>query len=114
VTPTAAATPTTAPTPTTAKGTPTSKAALVTIQYEAGIGFDFTPASLTIKQGQTVRWRNDDIVGHNVESDLGVPAEFYGDLPGKGTFSFTFTVPGTYPYSCTIHPSMRGTIIVTP
>ncbi|HUU61047.1 MAG TPA: plastocyanin/azurin family copper-binding protein [Acidimicrobiia bacterium] len=29
------------------------------------------------------------------------------------TYSFTFTEAGEYPYICTIHPSMQGTIIVT-
>jgi plastocyanin len=33
--------------------------------------------------------------------------------PSGGTFSFTFMQPGTYTYHCTVHPYMKGTIVVT-
>jgi plastocyanin len=77
--------------------------------------FSFTPATLTVKAGTTVTWRFDQpSAPHNVVS-LATPPVFNSGTPtGTGTFSFTFTTPGTYPYVCQIHPSMRGTVVVTP
>ena len=77
--------------------------------------FSFTPSTLTVKAGTTVTWKFDQpSAPHNVVS-LSTPAGFNSGTPkGTGTFSFTFTAPGTYPYVCQVHPSMRGTIAVTP
>jgi plastocyanin len=72
--------------------------------------FAFNPASVTIKAGESVTWTNNDSASHTVEADNG---EFKsGDLAQGGTFSFKFDTPGTYPYHCSIHPSMKGTIVV--
>ena len=35
-----------------------------------------------------------------------------GDMAPNATFSTTFAQPGTYAYHCTIHPFIRGTIVV--
>jgi plastocyanin len=70
----------------------------------------YDPATLTIKVGDTVTWVNQDAPQHDVVADNG---EFKSQLFDKGqSFSFTFTTAGTYPYHCTIHPGMVGTIIV--
>ena len=76
--------------------------------------FAFTPSTLTVKAGTTVTWHfNQPSAPHNVVS-LSTPQLFDSGTPkGKGTFSFTFTAPGTYPYICQVHPTMRGTIVVT-
>jgi plastocyanin len=77
--------------------------------------FTFSPLTLTVKAGTTVTWRFDqESSPHNVVS-ISSPVLFNSGGPkGKGTFSFTFTAPGTYPYLCQVHPTMRGTIVVTP
>jgi plastocyanin len=77
--------------------------------------FAFTPATLTVKAGTTVTWHFDQpSAPHNVVS-LSTPALFNSGTPkGRGTYSFTFTTPGTYPYLCQVHTTMRGTIVVTP
>jgi plastocyanin len=81
---------------------------LVTIK-----NFAFSPAILTIKTGTTVTWTNQDGAPHQVASDPGTPVAFSSDSLANGaSFQFTFTQPGTYAYYCTIHPSMKGTIIV--
>ena len=77
--------------------------------------FTFAPPTLTVKVGTTVTWHFDQPPApHNVVS-LTTPVLFNSGTPkGTGTYSFTFTTPGTFPYLCQIHPSMKGTIIVTP
>ncbi len=79
----------------------------------------FTPASLTITQGESVEWVN--IEGfHNVNGDQGTyPANPESFMNGAAsdmswTFEHTFTVPGTYTYQCDPHVGvgMTGTIIV--
>jgi plastocyanin len=75
--------------------------------------FAFDPASLTVKTGTTVTWTNRDVPPHAIASDAGAPEAFSSDpFSTDASYSFTFTRPGTYPYHCSIHPSMKGTIIV--
>jgi len=71
----------------------------------------FNPSTLTVVKGTTVTWSNDDPFSHTVTSSSG--AFDSGTLKADGTYSYTFTTAGTYEYACTIHPSMKGTIIVT-
>jgi plastocyanin len=77
--------------------------------------FEFSPATLTVKTGTTVSWTNADGASHTVVSDAGAPVAFTSPSLATGSsFPFTFTEAGTYPYHCSIHPSMKGTIIVQP
>ncbi len=70
----------------------------------------YDPQEITIKVGDTVTWVNQDAPRHDVVAENG---EFKSDLFSKGeTFSHTFTKAGTYPYYCSIHPGMTGTVIV--
>jgi len=73
----------------------------------------FSPANLTVKVGKTVTWVNKDTVTHTVTSD-GSSLFDSGFMPTGATFQFTFTTAGTYAYYCTVHPFMKGTIVVTP
>lgn len=75
--------------------------------------FAFSPANITVKQGTTVTWTNNDSTVHTATSTDG-PAGFdSGNLSRGESFSFTFEAAGTYNYICTPHPSMTGTITVT-
>jgi plastocyanin len=75
--------------------------------------FVFNPSSLTIKAGSTVSWVNQGSAPHQVVSDKSSAVQFSSkELQTGGSYSFTFTKPGTYPYHCSIHPSMVATIIV--
>jgi plastocyanin len=77
--------------------------------------FAFSPATLTIKAGTTVTWKNTTTVSHTVTSDDGKSFDSGTAnpiAPQTGTFSFTFTTAGTFAYHCEIHPFMKATIIV--
>jgi len=73
----------------------------------------YNPASFHVAVGGTVTWLNTDSTTHTVTSDPGDSVAFdSGSLSPGGVFRFTFTQPGTYPYHCTPHPQMTGTIVV--
>jgi plastocyanin len=75
--------------------------------------FAFDPSTLTVKTGTAVTWVNQDGAPHIIVSDTGSPAAFSSDSLSTGaSYKFTFTQSGTYTYHCSIHPSMKGTIIV--
>jgi plastocyanin len=72
--------------------------------------FAFSPQVATVKVGTVVTWINTDNASHNVTAD---DNSFVSPQLGQnGSFTFTFDQPGTYTYTCTTHPSMKGTIIV--
>jgi plastocyanin len=74
-------------------------------------GDTFIPGSLTIKVGESIKWTNMDPISHTVTSNTG---EFdSGTIAAGSEFSFTFSKEGTFDYSCAIHPTMKGKIIVT-
>ena|SRR5688572_6910473 len=70
----------------------------------------FSPNRLTLKAGDSVSWTNTDSRGHTVTG----PGFGSGNIKPGGRFSFRFPKPGNYPYSCSLHPRMKGTIIVQP
>jgi plastocyanin len=72
--------------------------------------FMFAPAVLTVKTGSTVTWTNHDQEPHTVASDSGLFRS--AALDTNESFSYRFEQPGTYHYTCTIHPRMVGTVIV--
>jgi plastocyanin len=88
----------------------------------------FTPDTVRIEAGETVRWKNNSVIVHTVTADpeeatmdksVRLPEEassFHsGDLEPKATFEHTFEVPGRYRYFCVPHEAaMRGTVIVEP
>jgi len=75
--------------------------------------FAFDPSTLTVKTGSVVTWVNQDATPHTIVSDTGSLVPFSSaPLPPGASYNFTFTMPGTYTYHCSIHPSMTGTIVV--
>jgi amicyanin len=73
--------------------------------------FKFNPATLTVPVGATVTWTNQDEEPHSV---AGKDGSFHSPgMDTHGTYSFTFTTPGSYDYICSIHPFMTGTVVVT-
>jgi plastocyanin len=111
--------PTATTAPTTAATTPTPSGPQAQVSITGGgIGYNvtafaFSPKQLSVKAGTTVVWSNDSGTTHNITSDAGDPATFTLPVDDGNTVSFTFTKPGTYPYHCSIHPTMKATIVVT-
>lgn len=74
--------------------------------------FAFNPSSLTVAPGAVVTVTNSDSTTHTVTATGAKAFDTGGVSPGKTT---TFTAPtkaGSYPYICTIHPFMKGTLTV--
>ena len=70
----------------------------------------YQPSQLTVVAGQTVTWRNSGFGAHTVTADAG---QFdSGTLQVAGTFSYAFSTPGKYLYSCLVHPTMHGSVVV--
>jgi len=70
----------------------------------------FIPSEITVAPGTTVTWVNNGTMPHTVVNQS-FRSKF---LVKDAKFSFTFTTPGDYDYLCSIHPNMKGKIIVKP
>lgn len=79
--------------------------------YSSGTG-SFSPTSLTVSSGTTVTFTNSSGVAHNVIFDGAAPTG--GDIGAisSGSQTRTFSTVGSYPFHCTIHAGMTGTVIV--
>ena len=89
---------------------PAGSASGVTVQL-----FQFKPGQIEVRAGARVAWTNQDDITHTVTS--GTPEQRDGRfelaLDGRGaTGAVTLGTPGTYPYFCSRHQSMRGEIRV--
>jgi plastocyanin len=71
-------------------------------------GMAFDPATITVAAGTTITWTNKDAVAHTVTSDANLFDS--GSIATNGTFSHTFATAGTFPYHCTIHTYMTGSV----
>lgn len=90
------------PAPVTA---PPSAAATISIS-----GFAFG-APVTVQPGQVVTVVNADPAPHTVTADDKHSFDAHVDPDGR-TFLTAPTAPGSYPFTCTVHPMMHGTLIV--
>jgi plastocyanin len=71
----------------------------------------FDPPVVHVALGDTVIWTNDDPAPHDVAADDG---QFASDILGTGdSHSQAFVAPETITYYCTIHPHMRGRVVVS-
>src|SRR5215831_14367242 len=88
---------------------PAATAAPATVEVKID-NFSFGPQSITVAVGTSVKWTNRDDIPHTVVSSEGVFKSRVLDT--DETFSFTFSKAGSYPYFCSIHPKMTGTVLV--
>jgi plastocyanin len=90
----------------TASAAPVGATGSVTI-----MNFAFTPQTITVNAGDSVRWTNmDGGVAHTSTANGG--AWNSGTIVQSASFTFTFNTAGTFAYHCEIHPSMTGTVVV--
>jgi plastocyanin len=75
-------------------------------------GVGFNPEVLIARVGETVTWTNKDPYPHNVVSSTG--AFKSEDIAPDAQWRFHATKAGRFPYTCTLHPGMSGTLIVEP
>ncbi len=116
------------PTPAGAPGSPSGASTAAkpnTITIPAGASVQgnpsFTPATLTVKKGAVITVTNTDTAPHTSTSGSDPSAPNNGKswdtsliMPGKSAKINTANLaPGNYPYHCTVHPYMKGTLTVT-
>ena len=88
--------------------------AAVTIKDAAFNATSFAPNPLTVKAGTVVTWTNSGPSTHTVSSDVAADPYDSGNITSGASFSHPFNTPGAFPYHCNIHPTMTGSVIVTP
>lgn len=76
----------------------------------------YAPDSITVVLGvnNSVTWTNNDSAAHTVTS-TGAPSGTCldsGNMGSGASYTYTFTVPGTYKYDCSYHSWMTGTVVV--
>jgi plastocyanin len=87
--------------------------------YLENAEFYYKPGSIAVPAGTTVVWFNDDTnqihtVTSGEPSDEDAGSAFGSDFMQEGAFfQHTFTEAGEYPYFCTIHPWMVGSVSVS-
>lgn len=73
--------------------------------------FEFDPASITAKVGQVISFSNTGAEPHNATLDAGGCNT--ATLQTSQADGLVFTAAGTYPFHCTVHTQMHGTITVS-
>jgi plastocyanin len=73
-------------------------------------GFEFHPPEITVGKGDVVVWVNKDPVPHTATAK-GAALDS-GSIAASGSFRFTATREGRFDYVCTLHPTMKGVLVV--
>ena len=73
----------------------------------------YSPSSANVKVGQQIFWRNADTISHTATQNGG-GFDTGGIGPGGTSGPFTVSTAGSINYHCSFHPSMVGTLTVTP
>jgi plastocyanin len=73
-------------------------------------GVGFAPNTLTVAKGDTVVWVNKDAFPHTATAqDKSFDSK---EIAAGKSWRFTAKKSGTFPYVCTLHPTMKGTLVV--
>jgi plastocyanin len=76
------------------------------------VNFAFNPSTVNISAGDVVVWTNTAGISHTSTSDKAKWDS--GIIPAGGTFKKRFKKAGTFTYHCSIHPTMKGSVVVSP
>jgi plastocyanin len=76
--------------------------------------YKFVPETVTVHQGDTVEWKNEDKVLHTAtaEGQDQKTAFDSGSIAEGATWRYVAGTKGTYNYTCTFHPYMKGELTV--
>ena len=72
-------------------------------------GTRFVPETITVKQGDRVVWVNKDPFPHTATADRTFDSK---SIAVGESWSYVARKPGEFAYVCTLHPGMKGTLIV--
>ena len=73
-------------------------------------GFQYTPPTATVGVGDTVVWQNEDLVPHTATAkSKGLDT---GSIEPNASGQYVVKEKGTYAYDCTLHPTMKGMLVV--
>jgi plastocyanin len=72
-------------------------------------GMQFAPATLTVKRGDTVVWVNRDYVPHTATAGKAFDS---GPIAAGQSWRFVPSGPGRHAVVCTLHPTMKATLVV--
>ncbi len=75
----------------------------------------YIPSLIVIEKGKQVTWVNEDSAFHSITSGYyDAPTDLFdsGHLDPFESYTLTFDETGTYDYFCTLHPWMKGQVIV--
>lgn len=89
----------------------TSKVSILNGAWQYNQTESYSPTIIHVITGTTVTWTNDDKIIHTV-TDLGHKFDS-GLIQPDSSWKYTFYNEGKYSYFCTIHPWMKGIVIVT-
>jgi plastocyanin len=75
----------------------------------------YIPSLIVIEKGKQVTWVNEDSAFHSITSGFyDTPTDLFdsGHLDPFESYTLTFDETGTYDYFCTLHPWMKGQVVV--
>ncbi len=73
----------------------------------------YSPNPANARVGQSVIWRNSDSVTHTATADGGAFDTGFVN-PGASSAAIRMDAEGTFSYHCNVHPTMTGTLTVSP
>jgi plastocyanin len=94
--------------------TPGPTATPSSVPRVAVIDNGYAPAQFTIRAGTTVLWANQGGDGHDVTGRGPDGAWRSGPMAPGERYQRAFWIAGTYDYFCSVHPEMRGQLVVKP
>jgi len=99
------------PAGTTAAAAPCADSTGTTV-VAVGVANNAWQQPINAKVGDVITWTNGDSVPHKVALDDG-SCQMSSNIPGGASKGLVFSVAGTFPFHCAVHPSMKGTITIS-